>query len=276
MTHDIIKQFCRVLLFLVLAYPVVVLLLFLFQRTLIYYPNSYEPTQTLLRAENLRMWPSMIDYRGLIRNIALSDPIGTVLVFHGNAGAAYHRSYYIEALSKLNYRVVLVEYPGYGGRGGQVSEQSFVVDGIEALETAYKQFGGPLYLWGESLGAGVVSSMVAKATVPIEGLVLLTPWDSLPAVARTHYWYFPTHWLITDRYNSIDNLKDYTGNVAVVLAAMDEVIPVQHGQRLYEAIDAPKKRWLFREAKHNSIPFHEDLTWWKEVMDFVSEKNMGH
>jgi len=41
------------------------------------------------------------------------DADGTIVVFHGNAGAAYHRAFYPESLSKQDMGVVLAEYPGY-------------------------------------------------------------------------------------------------------------------------------------------------------------------
>lgn len=54
-----------------------------------------------------------------------------MIVFHGNAGAAIDRSYYVDALTPLGYRVVLAEYPGYGGRSGQPREKVFVADAID-------------------------------------------------------------------------------------------------------------------------------------------------
>ena len=190
---------------------------------------------------------------------------------HGNAGAAYYRSYYVNALSKLSLQVILAEYPGYGGRTGEPSEETLVKDAIETVDIAYQKYGSPIYLWGESLGAGVVSSVVAQSTVPIKGIVLLTPWDSLPELAETHYWYLPARWLLRDHYNSVENISSFDGNVAVVLAERDNVIPIKHGQRLYESINANKRLWLFKGAGHNSLPVSEELDWWKEVSEFIAQ-----
>ena len=252
-------------------YLVLALLLFVFQRSLLYFPDKQPPSQQLLDAENLRFWPDKSNFRGVTSVNEAENVKGTVIVFHGNAGAAHHRSYYIDALSAQNYRVILAEYPGYSGRGGSASEQVLVGDAIETIAIAYKKYGSPLYLWGESLGAGVVASAIAKTDIPIKGLVLFTPWDSLPAVAQTHYWYFPVRWLIKDKYFSVENLKNYKGNIAVVLAERDEVIPIKHGQKLYDSITANKQLWLFENAQHNTIDIRPELIWWREVGEFISQ-----
>ena len=196
MNNELIKVFLNILAYVLIAYIVITLLVFVFQRSLLYYPNNQTPTQDILNAKNLQLWPSSNQYRGLINKSKLTDAKGTVVIFHGNAGAAHHRSFYIDALSKQNLRVILAEYPGYGGRNGKPSEKKLVSDGMETLEIAYQRYGAPLYLWGESMGAGVVSSIVSATNIPIKGLVLFTPWDSLSEVAQTHYWYLPVQWPI--------------------------------------------------------------------------------
>jgi len=75
---------------------------------------------------------------------------------------------------------------------------------------------------------------------------------------------------VLDQYNNVENLQRFEGNVAVILAGMDEVIPVNHGINLYESIDTNKKLWLFEAVRHNSVPIAAELAWWKEVSDFIS------
>lgn len=264
-----VKEFLNVCTFALIVYLMLALALFLFQRSFLYYPDSVKPSEKLLTAESLRFWPSSQNYRGVIAARELDNTKGTVIIFHGNAGSAYHRSYYINALSQYGFRVILAEYPGYGGRDGQPSESVLVDDAIETIKLAHQTYDEPLYLWGESLGGGVVSSAVAKLDVPIAGLVLFTPWDSLPSLAQTHYWYLPARWLVLDQYNSVENLEKFKGKVAVVLAEMDEVIPVKHGKALYDAIGTQKKLWLFEKAGHNSAPIAARELWWKEVSNFL-------
>ena len=128
---------------------------FIFQRKLLYFPTEIQLPEERANEAGLSYWPSFEDFQGLISSTEPEKVKGTVLVFHGNAGAAYHRSFYVDALSTLSLRVILVEYPGYGGRAGRPSEDVLVADALETINLANDAYGGPLYLWGESLGCGV-------------------------------------------------------------------------------------------------------------------------
>lgn len=261
----------RILAILFIAYAVIVSLVFLMQRRLLYLPSQTLPSSSQLARAGLRFWPVDGDsYRGFVSAVSPPWRNGTVIVFHGNAGAAWQRSYYVKALEPLGYRVLLAEYPGYGGRAGEPSEAVLVADAQETLRRAYKEFGPPIYLWGESLGAAVVAAVAAQPSAPVAGLVLLTPWDSLTELAQGIYPFLPVRWLLLDRYDSVRNLKGVSLPIALVIAERDEVIPPEHSQRLYAALSSPKRRWVLPNAGHNSWPVEPHHGWWQEVMTFVS------
>jgi len=260
----------KILLYALIGYIALCSLVFIFQRKMLYLPMGNKLSEQSALAGGFRYWPSFDNFQGFISQEPV-DPNGTVIVFHGNAGAAYHRDYYVNALAMQNLRVILAEYPGYGGRTGKPNEDALVEDALEIIRLAYQEFGEPLFLWGESLGGGVVSGAVSKTNIPIKGVVMFTPWDTLPDLAQTHYRYLPARWLVLDKYDNVENLQGYEGNVAVVLAGNDEVVPVQHGKKLYDSITANKKLWLFEGARHNEMPVTADLPWWREVIAFISE-----
>ena len=137
-----------------LAYLLLLLIIFLFQRKMIYFPDQYsiEYQQQLADQSNLELWPSTDNYLGLISKTSKTTGKGTVIVFHSNAGSATDRTYYPDALEKLGYRVVLAEYQGYAARKESPSESALISDGIQIAKQALNDFGGPLFLWGESLG----------------------------------------------------------------------------------------------------------------------------
>jgi len=258
-----------------LTYSLLLLIVFLFQRKMIYFADTYsiEEQQQLAEQAKLKLWPSTADYRGLIAKTANATGKGTVIVFHGNAGSATDRTYYLEALEKLGYRVILAEYPGYAARNGAPSEQALIADGIQTAKQALNDFGGPIFLWGESLGSGVVGGVIKNGQVPVKGIVLVTPFDNLADVAQHHYWLFLAKWLIRDKFDNINNLQSYSGNTAILLAEQDEVIPHKHGLKLFESLRHSKKLWTFKDAGHNTLPLAQELPWWQEVMQFVSWQN---
>lgn len=255
-----------------LIYAVILGLLYIFQNRIIYLPSRAGPDEMRHRAGivSLKLWPQDGPYRAFISDSADATVKGTVIVFHGNAGSATDRSYYVPPLGRLGYRALLAEYPGYGAREGKTGEKSFVADGRKTVLEAQKAFGDPVYLWGESLGCGVVCALAADRTLKIPGIILLAPWNTLPDTAQFHYWFLPARWLVRDRFDNAGNLKSFAGPVAVLMADGDETIPNRLSLKLFESVTSSKRLWKFEGSGHNSWPLDPELEWWKEVMEFVS------
>jgi pimeloyl-ACP methyl ester carboxylesterase len=240
------------------------------QDRFLYYPDPFVPSEREVAAAGLRFWPAPPPrHRGFVGTAKIERPTGAVVVFHGNAGAAAHRAYYVAVLEPLGYRVVLAEYPGYGGRPGRPTEEALVGDARETVRLAASEFGPPLVLLGESLGCGVAAGVVKDSPYAVSGLVLVTPWDSLLAVARAKFPRVPLGWLLSDAYDTVENLKDYRGRVGVVGARRDEIVPLRHAQALHEALPGPKRLWVLERSGHNDWIAEATPRWWAEVMAFV-------
>jgi pimeloyl-ACP methyl ester carboxylesterase len=243
------------------------------QRNLLYYPGNanFSDIERYASANGLKMWPdSSASYRGIVSRRGPANFKGTIIVFHGNGGPAIFRIAYIAALQERGYRVVLAEYPGYGGRVGELSEKSFVADARQTALRAKKDFGDPIFLWGESLGCGVASALAADPEIHAEGVVMLTPWDSLLNVARAKFPWLPVRLLLTDVYDNVANLAQYKGPVAVIMSKQDEVIPNRSTEHFYTSLAHSKRLWTFENAGHNDWPSGPGLAWWDEVMSFLS------
>jgi uncharacterized protein len=267
----------RIATYVVAPYAATVLLMFLLQRRLIYFPNMNRPVAETLRQHSLKFWPDAENYRGLVSVAPPRRSKGTVVVFHGNNSLASQRGHYVRALERLDYRVVLAEYPVYGGRNGGLSETEFVTDAKETLRQAREEFGGPVFVIGESLGTGVATAVAADASLPVDGLILITPFDSISALAQTLYWFIPARWLVWDKFDSVTNLQSFNGPVAVLMAERDNVVPKQHTMVLYDSFMGPKDLWCFEDANHTNWPCGPEEGWWREVMDFVSQnKKTSH
>ncbi len=256
-----------------LTYLLMLLTVFLLQRKMLYFPVrlTQQQHEELIMGLNLQPWPSASELHGLISKVPLVEAKGTVLVFHGNAGAALHRTYYIDALQSLGYRVILAEYPGYGLRKGTPSEASMIQDGIATAKMALREFKEPLFLCGESLGSGVVAGIAAALEVPVKGLLLITPFDSMTKVAQHHYWFFLAGWLLLDKFDNVPKLRDFQGHIAVLLAEQDEVIPNQRTMALFDALAERKRLWRFKNAGHNTLPMESWHPWWQEAMQFIDQ-----
>jgi len=238
----------------------------LMQDRLLYFPAKVSVAQA--SAGGLQPWPSALDFRGL-QAPAAGTARGTAIVFHGNAGHAGQRDHLAAALAGTGLRVILAEYPGYGPRDGALGEASLVADAAESIALAQRQFGPPLLVVGESLGAGVAAAAAAQQRDAVAGLMLITPWDRLESVASFHYPWLPVKWLLRDRYDSVAHLAGFGRPVVVAVAAQDDIVPARFGEALYRALPEPKRMLLMADAGHNDWPGRVDAAWWQQAVDFM-------
>jgi hypothetical protein len=260
---------------LLLGYLLLIGFMTMSQDQLLYLPDPTPPSAANLHPRQgpaLATWPlaSGPAFRGYVRADATATQgrRGTLVLFHGNAGSARDRTWYLNALEPLGLRVFLAEYPGYGGREGTPSEAVLVADGRETVRQARAAYGEPLWVMGESLGAAVAAQVAVAPEGPARGLVLITPWDNLPDLAQAIYWYLPARWLVRDRYDTRAALQTFQGPKAVLIAGQDQIVPPAQSQGLYAALPEPKRLWLFPEAGHNDWPAYA-AGWWGETVAWL-------
>ncbi len=237
-----------------------------FQDRLLYFPARSALGDMV--SAGLRGWPSPRSFRGLVAE-PRTQARATTIVFHGNAGHAGHRAFYAGVLVPLGLRVLLAEYPGYGPRDGDLGESSLVADAARTIALAHREFGAPLLLIGESLGAGVAAAATAQEPHKAAGLLLITPWDRLEQIAAHHYPWLPMQWLLRDRYDSVTHLASFRGPVLVALAERDRIVPARFGKALFDTLAEPKRLIVIKAAGHNDWPGRVDERWWREALSFL-------
>lgn len=257
----------------VLVYVGLLILLVGCQRQLIYYPTKAREADLLEEARLSGMQPWRNEQGELIGWRPSSDDLerDAMILFHGNAGYALHRTYLVYGFES-RMAVYLFEYPGYGSRSGKPSEKNIFKAAEDAFQQAQAERSGRIYLAGESLGTGVAAHLAGTYPDQVSGALLITPFNSLLNVARSHYPYLPVRWLMRDQYDSARALKTYHGPIAVLLAGDDEVIPVRFGQALYDGYQGPKQRWIQEGRGHNTLDYSPNSPWWAEVKQFLTRR----
>ncbi len=256
-----------------LVYVGLLLLLAGCQRGLIYYPSraSEDRATAMARADGMEPWRgnegSVIGWR----QVDALDDAPPLLVFHGNAGQASQRGY-LAAVFRPEWRVYVMEYPGYGPRSGRPNESAFYAAASEAFDQLRQTYTGrPLFVGGESLGTGVAAYLAGQYPNDVAGVLLITPFTSLVDVARSHYPIFPISLLMRDRYPSRKHLRSYSGPVAFIVAEHDEVVPARLGRQLYEEYHGPKRLWTQDGRDHNTLDYSPLSHWWVEARDFLTD-----
>lgn len=261
----------------IVIYLGLALLLYLYQRKLLYFPTRYsqETAASIAQEKGLQLWSEGEDARAYINQSQPEDPIGTILLFHGNAGSALGRTFYIESLESFGFRVILCEYPGYGACPGRHGQTAFVAAATEMIKRAEALYSEPLWLVGESLGCGVAAAAISVDPQAIQGLLLIMPWDTLADLGQSLYPWFPTRLLTRDRFDNIKNLAEFPGPVGIVMAEEDDIVPNRHTQRLYDALEGKKKMWTLEGVGHNTWTEAVDRAWWQEIVTFLSAPTEG-
>jgi uncharacterized protein len=257
-----------------------ILLLTLLQRRLIYFPSKEGEDISRLQAERAGLLPwldrssALIGWRTGPANAA-SRPRKRLVVFHGNAGHALHRDYYVTGFhstpeGRSTWEIYLFEYPGYGPRPGSPGEENIADAARQAFKDLLQDGSSPIYLLGESLGTSFASRLAAENPKSVSGLILVTPMTCLADVAASHYWFLPIRLILRESHNVQGNLKAYPGPVAFLVAGRDEVMPDQIGEKLVRQYSGRKKLWVQAGARHNTLDFSAESKWWKEVEDFLN------
>jgi alpha-beta hydrolase superfamily lysophospholipase len=219
------------------AYVIAVAGLFLFQNRILL---PAPPRHSEIRlgdhgGYDVQPWKPKGAYAGYAVAPTLHPVHGTFVLYHGNEESAEDKLPIADVLVRHGYRVVLVEYPGHGRLAGARTMKAALQASRRALVAARTSWPGPLFVIGESLGAGMAAQSVVGNERDIAGALLLTPWDSLASVASEKLPYFPVSLLLFDRFDSVNALTRYAGPVVVVGAGQDALIPVRHAERLVHA-----------------------------------------
>ena len=256
------------LLTLAILYILFTLTVMFLQRRLIYFPRIIPPALAEPAAAEMGFVPWRNPSGQIIgwKLPATSSPVASVLITHGNAGCAIDRGYLANPIHvAATVDVYVLEYPGYGSRGGSPDKRSILAAAEEAFGLLTN--GLPKYLVSESLGAGVACYLAKTHSTEVAGLVLFMPYHNLATVAQRKMPLLPAYFLLLDRFNPAECLRDYRGPVKIVLAGADEIIPVESGRRLFEEYPGPKNLQIIPGAHHNDIA-GQSPAWWQEVFSF--------
>lgn len=263
---------------------VLLLMLAWFQRSLIYHPTK----SLSLKAAGARLPQATVDvtvksHDGLTLNgwIALAGqknsarPVDVkhllsqgqplVIVFSGNAGNRAHRTHLLSTFGALGADSMIFDYRGYGDNPGKPSEADFLRDARAIWDVASREFGVPperIVLYGESLGAGsavrLAGDLCAEGIQP-GGLIVQSGFNSLVEAGRHHFPILPVGLILIDRFESDRHITGVTCPILQIHGAKDQIVPLQLGQKLFEAAPTRSSGGLAKQLLVLSNADHNDV-----------------
>jgi uncharacterized protein len=233
----------------VLAYLGLLLLLRLNESRLIYFPG---PERKLLAPPahlGLPVQRVHFEAEDGIRLVSWVIPAEAgaqglwLLICHGNAGnlSQFGRPDHYAGLRQLGLNQLAFDYRGYGESEGAPGEEGLYKDASGAYRYLREQLGvepDRIIIFGHSLGSAVAVDLASR--VPSAGLIVEGALTSAIDRGAELYPYIPVRWIGRSRFASIDKISRVTVPKLFLHAKGDEVIPIAHGRRLYEAAPPPK------------------------------------
>lgn len=225
----------QTLLFTLLLVSLAAFLLLRSAETRLLYPRplaettfGHEPA-TLIR---IRSEGATADIPALFQPARAERP--TIVTFHGNGEQLSDFASWVRALRDAGLGAMVVEYPGYGlSAAGDPSEQAIYKDADLALYHLREVLGvgnDKIILLGESLGTGVAVEMAARGYG--SGLILVSPYSSIPEMAEVLLPWFPASSLLRDRYDSGSKAPHVRIPALVLHGTDDGLIPAEMAKEL--------------------------------------------
>lgn len=200
---------------------------------------------------------------------ARRGPAGAhVLLCHGNAGNVGDRVLHAALLCAAGLDVLLFDYRGYGRSSGRPGEAGTYRDARAARAALLARDdvdpASVVYL-GESLGGGVALELALEH--PPSGLVLMSTFTSVADMARDHYAAVPAA-MVPDAYPSLRRVRELRAPLLVVHGDRDDIVPLSHGQALFDAAPEPKQLHVIRGVGHNDLVTRAGPEWAAAIARF--------
>jgi fermentation-respiration switch protein FrsA (DUF1100 family) len=195
-----------------------------------------------------------------------------LLICHGNAGnlSEFDRPVHYAGLRRLGLSLLAFDYRGYGESGGSPSEQGLYRDAQAAYRYLRETRRVPperIVVFGHSLGSAVAVDLVSR--VSAAGLIVDGAPTSVIDLGQELYPYIPVRWIAASRFNSLEKVPEIRIPKLFLHAVRDEVVPLAHGRRLFEAA-APPKAFVELEGGHGDAFDVDSANYFGSIAKFLA------
>lgn len=195
-----------------------------------------------------------------------TGPKMLVIGFGGNAWNGQDVATYIHELYP-DADVVAFHYRGYRPSTGKPSAEALLADAPLIYDAAVAKIRADrVVAVGLSIGSGIAASLANRRR--LDGIILVTPFDSLKAVASSIYPWLPLGLLFRHEIDTVEGLRGSKVPIAIVAAGNDEIIPAERTEALRPEVPTLVFDRTIAGASHNDIYARSDF---QESMDEALE-----
>lgn len=204
---------------------------------------------------------------------SLNKNTHTLLWFHGNAGNISHRLENIKMLcDRVPLNIFIFDYRQFGKSEGKISEEGTYLDAKAALK--YLRSRNDINLekiifFGRSLGSAVAVDLAVKEKC--HALILETPFTSIKDMAKLTYPFLPISYFARTKYDSLKKIKNVNTPVLVIHGDKDDLVPIEHGKKLYKDANGPKEFYTIQGANHDDTYIVGGEKYFDAIREFISK-----
>ena len=179
-------------------------------------------------------------------------PSGTLILgFGGNAWNAETAAAFLHDLFP-EAEVVAFHYRGYRPSTGSPGAAALIEDAPRIHDLAVGRLRpARTVAVGFSVGSGVAASLAPQR--PLDGLILVTPFDSMSRVAAGQFPWLPVRWLFRHEMNAARWLRGSSVPTALIAGERDTLIPPPRTEGLRRAAGRLVYDETIPGAGHNDI-----------------------
>jgi pimeloyl-ACP methyl ester carboxylesterase len=180
-----------------------------------------------------------------------------ILGFGGNAWNAQDVAEYLHELFPEE-EVVAFHYRGYAPSTGSPSAEALIADAPLVYDCAVNET-RPTHVIavGFSIGSGIAATLAAERK--LDGVILVTPFDSLKDVARSMFPWLPIGPFFEHEIDAASALENSAVPVAIIAAERDEIIPAERTGALRQRAGKLVFDRTIAAAGHNDIYARSDF-----------------
>jgi pimeloyl-ACP methyl ester carboxylesterase len=180
-----------------------------------------------------------------------------ILGFAGNAWNAQEAATYLAEVYP-DADIVTFHYRGYAPSTGSASAEALIADAPLVYDLAVKQVKpARVIAVGFSIGTGIAAQLAGQRR--LDGLILVTPFDSLKAVAQSLYPWLPIGPFFDHEIDAAAALDQSKAPVAIIAAQRDEIVPAERTAALRKRVPNLVFDRTIRRAGHNDIYARSDF-----------------
>ena len=256
---------------LILIYFVITVVVYFFQRKLLYHPFSPQITGKGLihNFETINFKTSdNFELKGWFH--LKNSNKKTILFLHGNAGNLDNRIDKLNFLGNMDINFLIISWRGYSGNPGNPSETGLYKDALGGIEWLNKKgiSNDRIILYGESLGTAVAIEIGQNKN--FGGIILESPFTSMVELGQKYYPIFPVKFLLKDKYESKNKIKNLKSPILVLHGRKDKIVPFYMGEKIFEMANSPKFKY-FTDLDDHMMNFDEKLV--NEIDLFIRNLN---